>query len=91
MTEKTELNPRTPLRLWPGVTFAIVLVLGRYVVPAVNESDVEVFSLPLGLIAIFAGIFGFIAVGPAALILFAVFFALFLWAVIRDRKPRPPR
>ena len=43
------------------------------------------------LIAIFAGIFGFIAVGPAALIVFAVFFALFLWAVIRDRKLRPPR
>lgn len=37
------------------------------------------------LIAIFVGIFGFIAVGPAALILFAVFFALFLWSIVRDR------
>jgi hypothetical protein len=37
------------------------------------------------LIAIFVGIFGFIAVGPPALVLFAVFFVLFLWSVIRDR------
>jgi hypothetical protein len=38
------------------------------------------------LIAIFVGIFGFIAVGPAAMILSAVFFVLFLWSVIRDRR-----
>jgi uncharacterized membrane protein YtjA (UPF0391 family) len=37
------------------------------------------------LIAIFAGIFGFTAFGPAALLLFAVFFVLFLWSLIRDR------
>jgi uncharacterized membrane protein YtjA (UPF0391 family) len=37
------------------------------------------------LIAIFAGIFGFVAAGPAGLILFAVFFALFLWSIVRDR------
>lgn len=37
------------------------------------------------LIAIFAGVFGFVAVGPAALVLFAVFFGLFLWSLIRDR------
>ena len=43
------------------------------------------------LIAIFAGIFGFVAAGPVGLILFGVFFALFLWSVIRERKSRPPR
>ena len=37
------------------------------------------------LIAIFVGIFGFVAVGPASLLLCAVFFALFLWALIRER------
>ena len=37
------------------------------------------------LIAIFTGIFGFIAVGPAGLILFAVFFVLFLWSMVRER------
>jgi outer membrane protein assembly factor BamB len=55
MNHTNDLSPRKPLRLWPGVVFAIVLVLGRYVVPALSEPDVEIFSLPLGLVAIFAG------------------------------------
>jgi len=46
---------RKPLRIWPGVIFAIVLVLGRYVVPLVVPDEFEILSLPLGLIAIFAG------------------------------------
>ena len=37
------------------------------------------------LIAIFVGVFGFVAIGPAGLLLFAVFFALFLWSLIRER------
>lgn len=40
------------------------------------------------LIAIFAAIFGFVAAGPIGLIAFGVFFALFLWALIRDRAER---
>lgn len=40
------------------------------------------------LIAIFAGIFGFVAAGPAGLILFAVFFAVFLGLLIKDRTGR---
>jgi outer membrane protein assembly factor BamB len=55
MNHTNELSPRKPLRLWPGVVFAIALVLGRYVTPALSEPDVEIFSLPLGLVAIFAG------------------------------------
>jgi uncharacterized membrane protein YtjA (UPF0391 family) len=43
------------------------------------------------LIAIFAGIFGFITMGPAGLLIFAVFFFLFLWSMIRARKSGPPR
>jgi outer membrane protein assembly factor BamB len=77
MTEKTELTPRAPLRLWPGVAFAIVLVLGRYVIPAVSESDVEVFSLPLGLIAMFAGMLA--AIG------------IVLWWIFFSRAPWPER
>jgi uncharacterized membrane protein YtjA (UPF0391 family) len=40
------------------------------------------------LIGIFAGVFGFIAAGPAGLILFAVFFALFLWSMVQHRRGR---
>ena len=39
-------------------------------------------------LAIFAGVFGFIAAGPVGPILFAVFFALFVWALVRDRRDR---
>jgi outer membrane protein assembly factor BamB len=46
---------RKSLRLWPGVIFATVLVLGRYVVPLVVPDEIEIWSLPLGLVAIFAG------------------------------------
>jgi uncharacterized membrane protein YtjA (UPF0391 family) len=42
------------------------------------------------LIAIFAGVFGFITIGPAGLFLFAVFFVLFLWSMVRDRARRKP-
>jgi uncharacterized membrane protein YtjA (UPF0391 family) len=40
------------------------------------------------LIAIFAGVFGFVAAGPAGLVLFAVFFVLFIGALIRERGTR---
>jgi hypothetical protein len=47
--------------LWPGVAFAIVLVLGRYVVPFIAP-DAEIFSLPLGVIAVFAGMLSAIGI-----------------------------
>jgi uncharacterized membrane protein YtjA (UPF0391 family) len=43
------------------------------------------------LIAIFVAVFGFVAVGPAGLIVAAVFFVLFLWSMIRSRRSGPPR
>lgn len=52
--QTNELTPRKPLRLWPGVVLAIVLVLGRYVVPLIAP-EVELFTLPLALLGIFAG------------------------------------
>ena len=42
------------------------------------------------LLAIFAAIFGYIAIGPASLVLFVVFFGLFLWSMIRERARRKP-
>jgi uncharacterized membrane protein YtjA (UPF0391 family) len=44
------------------------------------------------LIAIFAGVFGFVAAGPAGWILFAVFFALFIGSMVQHRRRgrRPP-
>jgi outer membrane protein assembly factor BamB len=45
---------RKPLRLWPGVVLAIVLVLLRYVAPPI-AGDAEVFEVPLELIAVMAG------------------------------------
>ena len=43
------------------------------------------------LIAIFAGVFGFVAAGPAGLVLFGVFFALFIWSMIQHRRGRNRR
>jgi hypothetical protein len=34
MTNNISSSPRKPLRLWPGVALAVVLVLGAYVMPA---------------------------------------------------------
>ena len=53
--------PRKPLRLWPGVTLAIVLVLGRYVTPVVAP-DVEVFSTSIALIGILGGMLCAVAI-----------------------------
>jgi uncharacterized membrane protein YtjA (UPF0391 family) len=39
-------------------------------------------------LAILAAVFGFIVAGPAGPILFVVFFALFLWSLVRDRRDR---
>ena len=45
-------------------------------------------SVALLIIAILVGVFGFIAVGPAGLLMFAVFFGLFIWSVAHDRAGR---
>ncbi len=49
-----EMSLRKPLRLWPGVAIAIVLVLARYVAPLVAP-DAEVFSIPLAMISVLGG------------------------------------
>ena len=75
MNQTNELRPRKPLRLWPGVVFAIVLVLGRYVVPFIVPEEIEIFGLPLGLVAIFGGMLA--AVG---ILLWWVFFSRAAWS-----------
>jgi outer membrane protein assembly factor BamB len=47
-------SPRRPLRLWPGVALAVLLFLGRFVVPAVN-ADWAIHGL-LGGLALSLGI-----------------------------------
>jgi outer membrane protein assembly factor BamB len=48
------MTPRTPLRLWPGVVIAIVLVLVRYAVPPIG-TDAEIFSMPVPIVGILGG------------------------------------
>src|SRR5262245_13290072 len=75
MSPPSQVSPRKPLRLWPGVALAIALVLGRFVVPALSESDIEIYSLPLGLIAIFAGM-----LSALGILLWWMFFSRAPWS-----------
>jgi outer membrane protein assembly factor BamB len=67
-------NPtlRKPLRLWPGVILAIVLVVARYVVPPIAPSA-ELFSLPVPIVGFFASIL--------------CAFAIALWWLFFSRAP----
>jgi len=61
IAQTDEPTPQKPLRLWPGVVIAIVLVLVRYGLPLIAP-DAELFSFPLALIAIFGGMLGTVAI-----------------------------
>ena len=65
-----------PLRLRPGVTLAIVLVIARYVVPVVAP-DAEIFAMPLAVLAMISGV------------LLAV--AIVIWWLFFSRAPWPDR
>jgi outer membrane protein assembly factor BamB len=43
-----------PLRLWPGVILAVVLVVARYVVPVVAP-DAEIAEMPLAIVGMLSG------------------------------------
>ncbi len=47
---------RKPLRLWPGVGIAVVLVLLTYVVPRLAPDGAELFSLPVPVFGFFGGL-----------------------------------
>ncbi len=63
-----------PLRVWPGVVIAIVLVLARYVVPLMAP-DAELFSFPLAFLAILGGV-----LGGVAIIIWWLFFSRAPWS-----------
>jgi outer membrane protein assembly factor BamB len=48
-------KPRKPLRLWPGVVAAVLLLLLGYVVPAVVP-DVLIFGMPAMIVGLLAGL-----------------------------------
>lgn len=48
---------RKPLRLWPGVSIAIVVALTRYVIPAVAP-DADIFGFPLAMLGVLVGTLG---------------------------------
>ncbi len=65
---------RKPLRLWPGVALAAALVVTRYVLPPLIP-DATLFSLPLGMIAVIAGM-----VCALAIAAWWMFFSRAAWA-----------
>jgi outer membrane protein assembly factor BamB len=63
-----------PLRLWPGVIFAIALVLTRYVfVPIAPEAEIS--GYPLAIISLFAGMFSAVAI-----VIWWLFFSRARWS-----------
>jgi outer membrane protein assembly factor BamB len=65
-----------PLRLWPGVILAIMLVIARYLVPVIAP-DAEIAEMPLVVLAMLAGV------------LFGV--AIVIWWLFFSRAPWPER
>jgi outer membrane protein assembly factor BamB len=72
--QNTEVSSRKPLRLWPGVVLAILVVVSRYLVPAVGP-DAEIFEMPLVVIGILGGL-----VGALAIALWWLFFSRAAWS-----------
>jgi outer membrane protein assembly factor BamB len=66
--------PPKPLRLWPGVVIAVVLVLVRYGLLLIAP-DAELGSFPLALIAVFGGM-----LGAAAIAVWWLFFSRAAWS-----------
>jgi len=71
-----EATSRTPLRLWPGVVAAVLLVLTRFVLPAIAP-DAQFFGVDAQLIAVVSGL------------LFAV--TILVWWMFFSRVPWPER
>ena len=75
-THTRESNSRTPLRLWPGVTAAVLLVLIRFVLPAAAPEG-QIFGADAGLIAVLGGL--------------ALALAIIVWWLFFSRAPWPER
>ena len=70
--QTTKLKVRKPLRLWPGVLFAVLLVLLRFVVPAIAP-NAFIFEMPVALIGLFGALIASLAI--------------FLWWLLFSRAP----
>lgn len=58
-TEKTKL--RKPLRLWPGVILAVLLIVLRFVVPAVAPNTI-ILGMPASVVGVFGGLLSGVAI-----------------------------
>jgi outer membrane protein assembly factor BamB len=67
-------TPQKPLRLWPAVIIAMLLVLVRFVIPLVVP-DARPFGVPIGIAAVLGGVIGGLAVG-----VWWLFFSRALWS-----------
>jgi hypothetical protein len=52
--EADKSKPRKPLRLWPGIVLAALIVLLRFIVPVVAP-NVMIGEMPVALIGVFGG------------------------------------
>ena len=52
---------RKPIRLWPGVVLASLLLLGGFVAPQI-AGEVEVFEMPVGMLGLFTAMASSIAI-----------------------------
>ena len=68
------MTPRKPLRLWPGVAIVILQWLVTYAVPLIAP-DAEVFSLPVGVLAVMGG-----ALGGLAIVIWWLLFSRAHWS-----------
>ena len=75
-TQVVPSTGRKPLRLWPAVALASVLVLARYVLPLV-AGDAVIFGFPVAVIGILGGV--------------ACAAAIALWWLFFSRAPWPER
>ena len=65
-----------PLRLWPGVTLAIMLVLVRYLVPVIAP-EAEIAEMPLVVVAMISSVLLGLAIA--------------IWWLLFSRAPWPER
>jgi len=61
MNQTDEPTSRKPLRLWPGVTAALLLILVRFVLP-VAAPQAQLFGVDAQLVAVIGGLVGGVAV-----------------------------
>ncbi|HSE32848.1 MAG TPA: PQQ-binding-like beta-propeller repeat protein [Pyrinomonadaceae bacterium] len=59
--ESDKSRPRKPLRLWPGIVLAALIVLLRFIVPVVAP-DAIIAGLPVAIISVFGGMLATLAV-----------------------------